>query len=100
MKDSITKCDPKHLPSALAALSLLDSEELYARWKALCAAWDSACPGFAVPDHSGSCLSPAGEGSRGLDRRLSVYSYVSQEMLGHADQSWLSQGARSKRERC
>lgn len=35
MKDSITKCDPKHLPSALAALSLLDSEELYARWKAL-----------------------------------------------------------------
>ena len=35
MKDSITKCDPKHLPSALAALSFLDSEELNARWKAL-----------------------------------------------------------------
>ena len=47
MKDPITKCDPKHLPSALAALSLLNSEELNARWKALYGSIH--LPGFAVP---------------------------------------------------
>jgi hypothetical protein len=35
MKNSIPKGDPKALANALDALSLLDPQELNARWKAL-----------------------------------------------------------------